>query len=136
METKQVKIFLDDYRVPTDCLGYMYTRIGNLNPIYSEEWIVVKNYNEFVKAVQENYPNISHISFDHDLADEHYSPAMVHDDDYNDLAETFTERTGLDCAKWLKDYYEADPETSLPVLFVHSMNPVGTKNIINLFKHE
>lgn len=124
---KKVKIFLDDVRQPNQCLSYMHTRIGSLNPIYGEEWIVVRNYGEFTRAIEEHFPNISHISFDHDLADIHYDP--------NTQIESFEyqEETGYDCAKWMIKYYE-DNNEPFPVLFVHSCNPVGTKNIINLFK--
>lgn len=119
-----MKIFLDDVREPRDCLGYMYTRIGLLNPIYLEEWQVVKNYDEFLDFVSKNSDKITHISFDHDLADEHY----ISDDTQN-----YTEKTGYDCAVWLKNYYKEN-NLDLPVMFVHSMNPGGTQNIINVFK--
>jgi hypothetical protein len=56
-----MKIFLDDYRLPKDCLSYMYQIIGNLNPIYNEEWLVVKNYSEFCNAIREFYDKITHI---------------------------------------------------------------------------
>jgi len=124
MENK-IKLFLDDIRAPINCLSYMHTRIGALNPIYKEEWLVVRNYTEFCKAVQENLGEISHVSFDHDLADDHYDPKS--DNGY-------LEETGLDCAKFLIRYYEENNEPLPEFLFVHSMNPVGTTNIINLFK--
>ena len=31
-----MKLFLDDVRIPSDCINYMYKRIGALNPIYLE----------------------------------------------------------------------------------------------------
>jgi hypothetical protein len=127
-----MKVFLDDVRIPMDCIPYMYKRIGNLNPIYLEKWEIVRSYEEFVKFVSENYMNITHISFDHDLADEHYNPAMYDSaEEYSKLE--FKEKTGYDCAIWLKNYY-AEKSISLPIMFVHSMNPVGTENIINVFK--
>lgn len=139
------KIFLDDYRLPKDCVSYMYKRIGDLNPIYLEEWIVVKNYNEFIEAVAKNYERITHISFDHDLADEHIRDVNgLGGREYKDISKEelaeyekirsgFVEKTGYDCAKWLKEFYE-ERKLKLPIMFVHSMNPVGTQNIINLFK--
>ncbi len=132
-----MKIFLDDYRIPLDCIPYMYQRIGNLNPIYQETWKVVRNYNEFVDVITSNYKDITHISFDHDLADFHY---RFDKDDYEFMSEDEMEKTfgsiekdGLDCAKWVKEFYN-QKNIELPIMFVHSMNPVGTKNIINLFK--
>ncbi len=128
-----MKIFLDDIRNPKDCLSYMHTRIGSLNPIYNEEWIIARNYPEFQELVAEYAPDITHVSFDHDLADEHYNDLMnVEDADYNALYDTFKERTGYDCAKFLLEYYKDTWE--LPIIFVHSMNPVGTQNILNVFK--
>jgi len=115
-----MKIFLDDIRCPSECASYMHKRIGKLNPIYLEgNWYVVRNYEQFQQAVIDHSNIITHVSFDHDLADEHYHSSM--------------EKTGYDCAKWLKEYYDFR-EKSLPTMFVHSMNPVGTENIINLFK--
>ena len=130
-----IKIFLDDVRIPRDCLGYMYKRIGVDNLLYQEDWIIVRNYHEFVKLVDENVDNISHVSFDHDLADEHYHYSMNDSsDEYNKyLMSECQEKTGTDCAKYLKELYKEDNIT-LPIMYVHSMNPVGTQNIINLFK--
>jgi hypothetical protein len=130
-----VRIFLDDVRKPEMCLSYMHRRIGKLSPIYGEKWTIVRNYEDFVKAVEKNFPDISHISFDHDLAIDHYDPTMLDlaGDAYNKLYDTFSERTGYDAALWLKAFYKARNEP-LPVLFVHSLNPVGTRNIINVFK--
>jgi len=121
------KIFLDDIRIPMDCVKYMHTRIGALNPIYLTDWKIVRNYDEFVRAITNHYTQVSHISFDHDLADVHYNPET--------WTESFVyqEKTGHDCAKWLKDFY-AEKNHPLPTMFVHSMNPVGTQNIINVFK--
>lgn len=127
-----MKIFLDDYRTPKDCVQYMYKRIGKLNPIYLEDWVIAKNYDQFVKVVSENIDKITHISFDHDLADEHYDPNVYENGNEIDY-ETYTEKTGYECAKWLKDFYQKNNKR-LPIMFVHSMNGVGTNNIINLFK--
>ena len=129
-----MKLFLDDVRQPKDCTQYMYQRIGPLTPIYLHEWMVVRNYDEFVNAVTNNYNEITHISFDHDLSDEHYDPAMYQGEtEYNELYNQFTEKTGYECAKWLKEFYQENNK-QLPVMFVHSQNPVGCQNIINIFQ--
>lgn len=130
-----MKIFLDDIREPQDCLFYMNRRIGSLNTIYLEDWIVVRNYDEFVNTITNNIDKITHVSFDHDLADEHYDPKMLDTENYNQLYDSFNEKTGYDCAKWLKEYYQ-ESNKELPVMFVHSMNPTGTNNIVNLFKNK
>lgn len=106
------RLFLDDIRVPTDCLEYMLKN----TEIYSEDWDVVRNYNDFVEyIVKYGVPDV--VSFDHDLADE----------------VNLKEKTGYDCAKWLCEYCI---ENSIPVpeFYVHSMNPVGRDNIISVLK--
>jgi hypothetical protein len=130
-----MKLFLDDVRNPTDCVKYMHARIGKDNPIYLEgEWYVVRNYDEFVKAIDEFYPQITHISFDHDLADEHYSTTMYTSiDEYYNAIEG-SEKTGLDCAKYMKKFYD-EAGLTYPIMYVHSMNPVGTQAIVNLFRY-
>lgn len=128
-----MKVFLDDVRVPFDCVDYMYYRIRNEAPIYFENWEVVRNYNEFVDLVSKHFQTITHISFDHDLADEHYHGDMYKsEEDYYDSIKG-TENTGYDCAKWMKDFYD-EVGLKYPIMYVHSMNPVGTQKIINLFK--
>lgn len=129
-----MKVFLDDVRIPKDCINYMYRRIGALNSIYLEEWVVVKNYNDFIEIIINNYNDITHISYDHDLADEHYTKDMYSGEEkYNKHYDSFKEKTGLDCAKFVKTFYNNN-NLELPIMFVHSMNPVGTQNIINLFE--
>lgn len=129
-----MKVFLDDVRIPKDCVNYMYKRIGPLNPIYLEEWTIVKNYNDFIEVITNNYNDITHISYDHDLADEHYTQDMYSGEEkYNKHYDSFKERTGLDCAKFVKTFYNNN-NLELPIMFVHSMNPVGTQNIIKVFK--
>ncbi len=132
-----MKIFLDDYRQPSECLSYMYTRIGHLNPIYNEgEWYIVRNYPYFIKAIDRFKGEITHISFDHDLADGHYHKNMqegILNYDSEDFNSDDFNKTGYHAAKYLKELYEKEG-LKLPTVFVHSMNPVGTENIINLFK--
>lgn len=124
-------VFLDDFRNPKDCLTYMHKRIGSLNPIYLQNWVVVRNYDQFVETVKNNIDTITHVSFDHDLAEEHYVSDTW---EFSDL-DIYSERTGYDCAVWLKEFYEKN-DTDLPVMFVHSMNPIGTKRIIELFNNK
>ena len=124
-----MKIFLDDYRDPVICTTYMNTRMSNPS-IYREDWVIVRNYDEFVKAIDGNEDLITHVSFDHDLADEHYHPSMDDETRYNLLE--FKEKTGYDCALWLKDYYELKNH-KLPIIYVHSMNPVGCIKIKRVF---
>jgi hypothetical protein len=114
------KLFLDDFRDPRDSFFYKG------QPIYNEDWITVRNYDEFVKVVEElGIPEA--VSFDHDLADVHYERTSFNYDD-----ET-QEKTGYHCAKWLI-YYCIDNKKELPaIILVHSMNPAGSQNIWSLF---
>jgi hypothetical protein len=127
-----MNIFLDDERVPSD-VSWL--------ELPSVEWTVVRNHKEFVSLLKSAYENgvaIEHISFDHDLADEHYKvmqeevrhTAFV-DDTEGGMNVTFdygTEKTGYDCAKSFFDLL-LDNGGSFPTFTVHSLNPVGKKRI-------
>lgn len=115
------KLFLDDVRNPLDCMVYMPQHVYADN-----DWVVVRNYDEFVDYIKTNgLPDL--ISFDHDLADEHYDPSM-YNGTYNEKYETFKEKTGYDCAKWLVDHM-IDNDLKMCDFIVHSMNPAGAYNI-------
>lgn len=113
-------LFLDDFRMPKDAYNYL------LQPIYiSVDWEIVRSYDEFVKYITEHgIPDM--ISFDHDLADEHYESHQEYDQ--------YKEKTGYHCAKWLI-YYCIDNNKKLPAeILIHSMNPAGSLNIKSLFE--
>jgi hypothetical protein len=124
---KTYSLFLDDVRMPIDCVLYMR------NQIYTNlEWVIVRSYTEFVNCIEERYkkgefPNL--VSFDHDLADEHYDPKMYHGvDSYNDASTKFIEPTGKECADWLVQFC-IDNDINMPASIVHSMNPAGVERI-------
>lgn len=133
MEKNRYNLFLDDIRNPDVCTAY------TKNPIYDEvDWVIVRSYDEFVECVTKNgLPKI--VSFDHDLADEHYAPQHWWDN-YNEWAETqnFQEKTGYDCVKWMVDYC-LDNRENFPIWYLHTMNPIGAENmkvlILNYLKH-
>lgn len=132
-----MKIFLDDIRYPKECLGYMHRRIGEDSLLYLTDWFIVRNYNEFVDVINKNYLDISHISFDHDLADEHmqdYYKNQVNGENTIEYSN-FKEKTGVSCAEYIKEFYNKN-NMKYPKMYVHSMNPVGTQNIINVFKQK
>lgn len=118
------RLFLDDIRNPIDCTTYM-----NPSTIYLEDWDVVRTYDEFVNYVTKNgVPD--EISFDHDLADEHYDPSMYKSkEEYGEKYESFREKTGYDCARWLSQYCIDNVIPMPKTCYVHSMNPVGRDNI-------
>ncbi len=120
-------LFLDDFRHPYDCVAYMRDPMK-----YAKwNWVVVKNHEEFVKKIEEDgLPEF--ISFDHDLADEHYDNTMYQGvEEYSKKYEHFKEKTGLDCAKWLTEHC-MDTKQKLPDFEIHSMNPAGGENIKSL----
>lgn len=121
-------LFLDDFRAPVDAI---YTG----NTIYYENWIVIRNYPEFVEYLRNN-PLPDLISFDHDLADGHYHKNMQ-SGVLNYDAESFmkdSEKTGYHCAKFLIDLC-IDLGYKLPEFLVHSMNPIGKENILGLLNN-
>jgi hypothetical protein len=122
------KIYLDDVRTPVD-----------------KEWIVVRNYEEFVSKVQEiGLENISTITLDHDLGpssmNEYFKNVSPNYElDYSRIDE----KTGYDCAKWLVNhFYDQNPEylemsrfrkgsnIPFPNVYTHSANPIGSANIM------
>lgn len=119
-------LYLDDQRTPTTTInGY-------------EPWAVVRNYDEFVAWITENgVPDL--ISFDHDLAEEHIEDYFkqklsigYQQPDY----DSYKEKTGLDCARWLVEHCQEN-NLQIKSVSVHSHNPVGGANIqslINGFK--
>lgn len=115
------KIYLDDVRTPVD-----------------KDWTVVRSYDEFVSTVMYiGLENIELISLDHDLGDTamaewHRNVYHNYTLDYNNI----TEKTGMDCAKWLVDQWlEGSPVVDV---VVHSANAIGSANImgyINNYRH-
>lgn len=124
-----MKIYLDDVRTPKD-----------------KDWMVVRNYHEFVNLVQKlGLRNIATISLDHDLGDSamneyHTNVSPNFKLDYGNI----TEKTGYDAAKFLVDeYYTQNPERlemnyfdrkkeplDFPIVLTHSANPIGSANIM------
>ena len=102
------KLFLDDIRYP-----------------YDPSWKVVRNFHEF-KAFCDSYNPEGEglvVSFDHDLANEHY------------VSSGYTgpkiECNGEDCAR-----YMIQSGIRPTAVIVHSWNPDGAKRIAQLFEDE
>ena len=125
-----MKIYLDYVRTPVNT-----------------EWVIVRSYDEFVEKVNEiGLENIEVISLDHDLGD----TAM--NEYFNNVSPNYTldysnieEKTGMDCAKWLVNYYydnyNLDEDLvsrkskkiigiTFPKVYTHSANPIGSANIM------
>jgi hypothetical protein len=116
-------LFLDDIRMPSEVA--IYTK----NPDYiQKQWIIARNYDQFVLNISERGLPLL-VSFDHDLADEHYeigAPSQFLAFDYSKC----TEMTGYDAAKWLGEYC-LNNKVKMPKYLAHSMNPIGRKNILS-----
>ena len=116
---KMYKVYLDDVRTPVE-----------------KEWVVARNYEEFVKVIQElGLKNINVISLDHDLGEsaiaEYYANAKPNNTiDY----ENILEKTGMDCCKFLVNE-SMDTNIPLPQVFVHPANPVGRVNMMGLINN-
>ena len=111
---KKLKLYLDDVRTPNDT-----------------EWIVVKNYDEFVHEINfRGLDSFEVISLDHDLGEdamtEYYTNVQNNYTlDYNNI----NEKTGLDCCKFLVSY-SLKNDIPLPLVYVHSANPIGSANMM------
>lgn len=121
-------LFLDDIRTPAGAATYMPFSLKDT--YLKNEWVIVTNYMDFVHQIATHgIPNI--VSFDHDLADEHYNLSSKEDwEEYSAWSDR--EKTGLDCMKWMVDYIQNN-KLILPYVIVHSMNTVGRENIQRYF---
>ena len=124
-----VKIYLDDVRTPV-----------------ADGWNIVRNYDEFVAKVLElGLSNIKLISLDHDLGDTAMSEYFKNvSPNYELNYDNITEKTGLDCVKWLiNHFYDTNPKRvnmsrsdkknypiKFPEVVVHSANPIGSANMM------
>ena len=103
------KLYLDDVRNPQ-----------------TEGWEVVRTYEDFVSWIEKNgIPD--EISFDHYLAN------ITYDSSSGKESFTYREKTGYDAAKWLCEYCWGNG-LPIPNWNVHSANPVGRDNIIQILK--
>ena len=134
-------LWLDDIRnpfIPSYIDQYVQlTKFYNLKKVHNVEIVWVRSYLEMQEwIIQNGLPD--YISFDHDLADEHYTPPKYWVDyqaskQYQD-AQDYKEKTGLDCAKYIIDYC-IDYNRPLPQYFCHSANPVGSDNILSMLSN-
>ena len=119
MEKKKIWLYLDDVRIPTE-----------------GEWEVVRSYDELVSHIKKNGLDAYEvISLDHDLGEgaliEYYTNTKPHYElDYNRIPE----KTGMDCARFLISE-SMNTKITLPTIYVHSSNPIGSANIIGFINN-
>ena len=121
-----MKVFLDDLRWPQDVPPYTNFSVEDY-----EDNIVVRNGKEFQELIDKHLDEITFISFDHDLADEHYVPQEYWNDfekskEYQEQ-QFYKELTGKDCADYLCHKLDGKPFNIK--VNIHSMNPAGALNI-------
>ncbi len=111
---EKVRVYLDDVRTPIE-----------------NDWVVCRDYDEFVNKVSEiGLENIYMISLDHDLGEtairEYFKNVKTNYVlDYDNIHE----KTVYDCTKWLVSE-SMDKNIPLPLIMVHSANPIGSSNIM------
>lgn len=107
-----MKFFIDDERVPRDCLKYMKGRVFDVNIYAGIDWRIFRTFEEMVEYMKEWNKIPDFISFDHDLGDG---------------------KDGYDCAVYLVEYC-LDNNLIFPPFCVHSQNPVGKERIETFIK--
>ena len=108
-------LFLDDKRKdPT----IVHNNVRGLGPGVGKanNWVIARDYHQFVDILKNNFDHINFISFDHDISS--------YDIDEKEL-------TGKDAAEFLINYC-MDNNKQLPDWFVHSDNTGGNRNIRQL----
>jgi hypothetical protein len=106
-------LFLDDIRLPIDCLDFIKSSKIDTQIYLNDTWAIVRSYDEFIAWIETHgLPEL--ISFDHDLG-------LSQD-------SNLEEKNGLTCVKWLVNYC-MDNDLIIPEYIVHSQNPVGKVNI-------
>lgn len=111
------KLFLDDIRNPRD-VTWVELPLG--------PWVIVRNFLDFrVTVGARGVPD--YVTFDHDLAQEHYDPNLWKKTGIADYAK-LQNGTGYDCVVWLIEHCLTF-DIAFPSYAVHSLNPVGRDRI-------
>lgn len=122
-------LFLDDERRPKDVTWVDLPLVN---------WTIAKNYDDFVRIVSSlGLP--TRVTFDHDLAEEHYEEYHWAHNDMNMKKGIFQydrmkEKTGFHCVQWLVNYC-AERGVPFPEYYVHTMNDIGRVNIIQFIEN-
>ena len=104
-----MKLYLDDIRNP-------HQTYPN-----DSDWFVVRNYNEFVSAIEQHFSDLDVVSFDHDIGS--------YDENENEV-------TGYAVLKWLCNYIlDNELDISNLTLNFHTANPVGRENMASYWNN-
>jgi hypothetical protein len=125
-------IFLDDERVPS------HVKWITLPAIPPSNWTIVRSFDEFKMLIDSLDDCPEFVTFDHDLADEHYKVMQAEvkhtffkNDNQDGMNFTFDygkEKTGYECAKYFVEV-AINKGWKIPEYTVHSLNPVGRERI-------
>lgn len=121
-------LFLDDERFPKDV---KWIELPLVN------WEIVRNYKQFVETIKTRGIPAT-VSFDHDLAQEHYDEyTAAHDKRMLSCGtiryHRFQEKSGFECAKWLAEECVSRKAT-IPEYYIHTLNPIGGENIRSILE--
>lgn len=108
-------VFLDDKRKDATIVHNNHRGLG-IGVGRANNWVIARDYFQFIEILKSNFDQIDFISFDHDISS--------YDMDEKEL-------TGKDAAQFLIDYC-MDNGKKLPDWFVHSDNTGGNRNIRQL----
>lgn len=120
------KVFIDDKLRPID----IYYKTNN--PIYHDEIVHCRNYDEFVQCVEERFKDGSYpgfVSFDYLLTNVMMQITDTYEVHYNDEAYA---QDGVDCANWLVNFMLKN-NLPLPKYIVHDTNTRGRTLIQKVF---
>ena len=137
-------LFLDDLRKPEH--AYIYPKrngagliietqsLKHVSNVDNDNWIVVRNYDDFVKTIEEKgLPDV--VSFDHDLHEEHIKHYYSVTEktgiiEYGNLKI----KTGKHCAEYFVQKYKELCPPYIPHVYVHRANQWGAQEIKNTLK--
>jgi hypothetical protein len=134
MKTNNLKLFLDDLRIPTDAFIYEErVKLIDKSGIQNCEWNIVRNYEDFCEFIDTfGIPEV--VSFDHDLTTEftqHYFDVTSKTGviEYDNLKT----KSGKHCAEYFVDKWREAGKPDVKV-YVHSANRWGQIEIKNVLK--
>ena len=101
--------------------------------IYEQPWLIARDFDVFCDMIEDHFQQITHVSFDHDLGEDRAQ--LLRKEGFSKSKARQSKKgvkDGYDCAVWMKEFY-AKKGLILPIVIVHSMNPIGTERIKRLF---
>jgi hypothetical protein len=106
-----MNLFLDDIRVPN--MSHNPNKGLGVDYMSTDNWVIARDYFDFVDIVDKHFDDIKLVSLDHDLA----------------CIKDGREWTGKDAADYLVNYC-LDNNKKFPSWYAHTDNTSGRQNII------